>query len=312
MGETYHNRKVAIIHIGTMKVGTSSIQEFFRANREKICDRDGAYWLADYIRDPATLIGHMKKARAGGKSIILCDEGLWHHAFTGRVDLRGLKDVLPGYEFRVIMYVRRPDEFLESWYLQGIKSGSGTPLFGDFVKTDFVRRGLDFRGRLPKVEAIFGPITVRAYERSQLKNGDSVSDFLQFAGVDEDGLIRPSLANVTPDPNALMMARVMREKADRADHAMIHKIAEGIGCADRVSILYPQEVREIEHRYRGQIEWLHETYGTAGRNSFFDKWIIPPTEHSQGSLRPVYDRLMSRQDDRGIMKSISRLFAFRS
>lgn len=291
-GENYIGRKVAILHIGTMKVGTTSVQRFLRANSDKIRDRHGLYWMTNYIRTPAVLATHMQKAGAEGKSIVICDEGLWHFAFSDRADIQGMKDALPGYEFRVIMYVRRPDEFLESWYLQGLKTGTGAPTFSSFIDNIFAREGMDFQGRLPQIEAIFGPVTVRAYECSQLTNGDSVSDFLQFAGIDEDGLVRPAVANVTPDPNVLMMARVMRQKVASADYEIIQKIAQGIGSANKVSILYPQEVREIESRYRGQIEWLQETHGAIGRDAFFDKWITPPASTGH-TLRPIYDRIMT-------------------
>lgn len=290
--ENYHGKKVAVFHIGTMKVGTTSIQSFLRANKETIRDRDGIYWLADYIRQPDRLTALMKEAGATGKSIVICDEGLWHHAFE-RADLQGMKDALPGYDFRAIMYVRKPADFLESWYLQGVKSGKGEPLFGNFTNHSFVRRGLNFKERMPSVASIFGGITIRAYERSQLKNGDAVSDFLDFVGIDEDGLQRPPAENVTPDPNVLMMARITKELAMPSHAEAIRKIANNIGRSGKSSILYPRDIRDIERRYSGQIEWLHENYGVPGRKSFFDPTEKRPSSGRQ-TLRPVYDWIMEK------------------
>lgn len=289
----YRGRKTAVIHIGTMKVGTTSIQQFMAENQKEIYAKSGLWPICQYVRTPDRLREVLKADRAEGKSLMICDEGIWHHALVSKhVDLPGIRDVLSDYSFKVILYVRRPDEFLESWYLQGLKSGTGATTVDKFLKSPSLREGMNFQGRLPKIAKLFGGVTVQAYERSQLLGGDAISDFLSFCGIEPEGLVMPPKANKTPDPNALMMARVMRELVGHKDHDILRRAAEQFSSKEKYSILTPDEINEINRRYSAEITFLQKRYGKSNRVSFFDAEPVIPPESEQRSIRLIYESSM--------------------
>lgn len=289
----YRSRKTAVIHIGTMKVGTTSIQKFMAENKEKIYADTGLWPICQYVRNPDLLQKIIKTERAADKSLMICDEGFWHHAFVNdRVDLQGIREVLADYSFKVVLYVRRPEEFLESWYLQGLKSGTGAPTLDKFFKSPFVHEGMNFRERLPKIVQLFGGVTVRAYERSQLVGGDAVTDFLSFCGIAPDGFVLPPKANETPDPNALMMARIMREFTGKTDQEDLRRAAERLSSKERYSILSPDEIEEIDQRYSSQIRFLQEHFGDSSRTSFFDQETARRSKADPRSIRRIYDQVI--------------------
>ncbi|MXN49426.1 hypothetical protein GR138_29990 [Shinella kummerowiae] len=290
----YRNSKIAVIHIGTMKVGTTSIQKFMAENKEKIYADTGLWPICQYTRTPQQLQEILRSEKATGKSLMICDEGFWHHAFVNkRVDLLGIRDILADYSFKVVLYARRPAEFLESWYLQGLKSGTGAVTLDKFLNSPSVSEGLNFQERLPRFVKTFGDVTVRAYERSQLVGGDAITDFLSFCGILPDGFVFPAKANETPDPNALMMARLMREFAPQSDHENLRRATERLTSKERYSILTSDEIVEINRRYSPQIRFLQEQYGRPGRTSFFDEATVRLGHSDSRSIRRIYDEVIT-------------------
>lgn len=296
----YRSRKIAVIHIGTMKVGTTSIQKFMAENQKKIYADTGLWPIRQYVRTPDLLQKVLKADGAGDKSLMICDEGFWHHAFvTNRVDLQGIRDVLADYYFKVVLYVRRPVDFLESWYLQGLKSGTGAVTLDRFLKSRFVHEGMNFQERLPKIAELFGGVTVRAYERSQLIGGDAITDFLSFCDIAPNAFVLPPKANETPDPNALMISRVMREFVADNDHEDLRRATERLLSKERYSILSPDEIDEIDRRYSRQIRFLQEQYGKPKRLSFFDADTARNSQSDPRSIRRIYDQVIAEIMQKG-------------
>ncbi len=88
-----------------------------------------------------------------------------------------------GYEVQIVVYLRRQDRWIESWYNQQIKNGNHLPLeMLSFVEHHHYL--LDYARMLDTWAEHFGQenVTVRAYEKAQLPNG-LFADFAEAAGL---------------------------------------------------------------------------------------------------------------------------------
>ncbi|MDY6986997.1 MAG: hypothetical protein SWQ30_02975 [Thermodesulfobacteriota bacterium] len=196
--------KTAYIHVGTEKTGSTSIQRFLYAN-EKLLNRHGfmvcrAGRKTDFktyahsplltaVRKPAhpdsrQLLDNLAKevrTTAFDNSILSC-EGF---SYLEVHSLKRLFVPFRGCMIRVILYLRRQDDFIESWFQQDVKGGveRGYSLEA-FI--DKYRYKMDFKAILSRFEAALGTageIIIRPFECSQLYGGDVVKDFVELLGI---------------------------------------------------------------------------------------------------------------------------------
>jgi hypothetical protein len=151
-----------VLHIGTPKSGTTSLQEFLQRNRETLATL-GVYYAAPKRTVTANAIGnalnrgdnarvraffetHARRAgKAGAHTVVVSAErlyGLWHRgqrdeeAFEHqRMRVCALQELLPAAfeKTEITCYFRRPDRFLESFYNQKVKSQTYSEDFQEFV-----------------------------------------------------------------------------------------------------------------------------------------------------------------------------------
>ena len=103
-------------------------------------------------------------------------------AYVGRI-----AKAFEGYEVKIVLYLRRQDRWIESWYNQQIKNGNHLPLeMLSFV--DHHHYLLDYSRMLETWAGHFGRdnIVVRAYEKEQLPNG-LFADFAEAVGLGDPG-----------------------------------------------------------------------------------------------------------------------------
>jgi hypothetical protein len=196
MSETEAKGKL-YIHIGTEKCGTSALQHFFSQNR-KILVRYGV----DYP-DCREMFAHHRLPwslfpQEGRRSRLAPDDLKDHRqewlsvltAFQRPVALLSsefffrrkpqslhiIRELVSDYDVKIIVYLRRQDNFEDSWYNQRVKGTRCTtrrPFTGSrsLTETCFNRW----------VQA-FGKenIIVRPYEKSQFYNGSIFADVLHY------------------------------------------------------------------------------------------------------------------------------------
>ncbi len=208
-----------ILHIGTMKTGTTSIQQVFGKHRAEIMAQ-GAFYPASPGQRAHELLtytaaGGTKGPRKGDAfwrgadpearmalfrqeldaelrglpeeidRIIISDERMSFFLRT-REHIKALRDILEPYAsaFRVIVYLRSQDSFLASRYSEQLRVGGvGEP---DHRRDQPERlQDYDYRWLLNNWAAVFGEasITPRIYERSAGKSFDSVKDFFAACGL---------------------------------------------------------------------------------------------------------------------------------
>ena len=272
----------AILHIGTMKTGTTSIQKALSSNTD-VLSRHGYNYLGPPMRHSTILAPAIAALPHKDRDLIISDEGLWHFADSKRSDTAKLAKILEHYDVNVLIYLRRPDSFLNSWFQQGLKSGTGSLTMSQFLASAFVQSGLRFQHLIAQFEAVFGKdsIILRPYEKSQLAQEDAVLDFLETLGLPVNEFILPSRSNATPDTDNLLLRSLFQRDLPRSsrltnqlDKLMLHLNRYGYQ-GRRYSLLSPDELREIIATYRPVFTELQTRYGGGIEPDFFQSWPEP-------------------------------------
>lgn len=208
-----------VLHIGTGKTGTTTIQGVLARSRAALAESGTLYPRAfgrrrhlgfgflvlpdqDLVRSPEWL-------RAGNADVdpdefrrrvrrrlqreitpdvdrlLISDEGLYRRnegAVAGAREFTAAR----GGATRVVIYLRRQDDHLASNYQQVVKGGA-IARFADWAATDR-HQMYDYHRHLVRWRDGIGPATfvVRTFERERFVRGSLVADFLDAAGLDVD------------------------------------------------------------------------------------------------------------------------------
>lgn len=187
-----------ILHLGTPKTGTTSLQNMLVAE-EKSLANDGIR----YLRSNRASINHnrlMMKLSKGDTEARKATESLRReldetpepvHLLSteiayGPKPTRLLLDAIGEEHLKkaeIIIYFRRQDLLLEAMAKQKLKSGHYQGSLEDFIAAR--HRVGKYMSYVSKVQRRFPgmPITCRPYDRKELVEGDIVADFWQFLGL---------------------------------------------------------------------------------------------------------------------------------
>ena len=216
--------KTLYIHIGTSKTGTTTIQTYCGINREQLKSKGVLFPIMPYHYDRITenRNGHFLYAmiyengvRNKEKeeqvlkqeldyivdcfkdydNVLLSEESIWWATATRR---KGLWKYLQehsqqnNYQVKIIVYLRRQDQFMMSRYNQILKTetGGGTQRFYEYFKdmNGKYKCVMNYRQRLDYMAKFFPKenIVVKRFDRSYFYNGDLNADFLHILGVEID------------------------------------------------------------------------------------------------------------------------------
>lgn len=177
-----------ILHVGTHKTGTTSIQSLASSNRDELvskglCYPDPVKWfkvdarlqsanahfsfanaLARYNekdqRQLSRFRNHISESLGKGMDVLVSAESLYRHILIeGEGLVKGnqkpkkrrawhqgraafiarLAEYLEGLPVEVVMYLRRPDSFMESMYSESISSTGNALDFGRFLQSYTIR-----------------------------------------------------------------------------------------------------------------------------------------------------------------------------
>lgn len=189
--------KTLYLHIGTPKTGTSVLQWFFTRNRELLKEygitypefglvddchhRIGASFYPPEFRpyyiqypDMLTLEEYAEMIKAIEGDVLLSSELLSHGHLAST-----LRHAIGDIDIRVVVYLRRQDSLLESWYNQEVKLLCGEDIRQFYAR---VRGMLDYRqGILEGWAAEWGAerIIVRLYEKESFATRHICDDFVE-------------------------------------------------------------------------------------------------------------------------------------
>lgn len=227
--------KTLYLHIGTSKTGTTTIQTYCGINREQLKSKGVLFPIMPYHYDRITenRNGHFlyamiyengvrnkEKEKQVLKqeldyivdcfkdydNVLLSEESIWWATATRR---KGLWKYLQEhsqqnhYQVKIIVYLRRQDQFMMSRYNQIIKTdtGGGTQRFYEYFKdmNGKYKCVMNYRQRLDYMAKFFPKenIVVKRFDRSYFYNGDLNADFLHILGVEIDD----TFAELSKDEN---------------------------------------------------------------------------------------------------------------
>lgn len=280
-----------------MKTGTTSIQAALDANPDLLAEHQLKY-LGWPMRHPRL----MQRAMAKGSpelGPIISDEGLWHHCASERSPTRKIAELFEGYDQTVIVYFRRPSEYVESWFLQGLKRGTGQQTLDEFMAARHVNRpdvpGVNLRvlGKLDFITRTFphARIVVRPFETSQMVGGDAVHDFfnvLGFPAPEVSGDEEAARENVSPDPTDLLLVNLLRRRLGAPEEVLAELLALPARAGRRRFLTYA-EATSINEAMRPVFREVQERWGGGSTPDFFENWDIDEASYTVSPVRAFYD-----------------------
>lgn len=241
------------LHIGTPKTGTSAIQKFLRLNGEILKEQGFCYPDLGYrfpkirkYRNAHFLIyrqsckglskeekkeirkaedkqfhdglDKIKELMETYPNVILSDENIWNGYSKRNKFWATLTKALEerGIHLKVIVYLRRQDLLVESYWLQRVKGTSWHMDFHEYISSgkykDFK---LNYYGRLQRIAGFAGKenILVRVYEKQQWAENTLLEDFFQCVGLEmNDKFMNPDfVVNTRLSGSCLEVKRILNQ-----------------------------------------------------------------------------------------------------
>lgn len=231
------------IHIGVPKTGTTAIQDFCAVNRRELANQRLLYPALEKGHAHHGLMRLIHQARPNDHRMrrfyrfrreiekSKCERVLISSEFAARMqDLSNLQRLLRDVDTRIIVYLRRQDNWLLSAYNQNVKSPttSSSDTFEDFTKRPHLERRLNYEKLLGLWSEAFGfqNLDVHVYEEEN-RNGQLIRRFLQRLGVnvDSDKLRGVGRPNPALDRHSLEIVRICNSmNLDRSASATIARM----------------------------------------------------------------------------------------
>lgn len=289
-----------VLHIGTEKTGTTSLQNFFATNREALKGVGICYpetlGATNHIKLPVAAISNdnwdmyirnicgvsslfeLKSFRkmlrlqlmdevSGYDTVVVSSEHL-AGALTADEDVvwlgNFLRDVFS--EIKVVVYLRRQDLFFTSMYSTQIRLGAKHILI--YPSAEMIERKYNYRFLLERWSKVFPAIHVRRFGSGLLKNGSVVDDFVETAGLSlPDDLSRTTFENEALGAD---QAEFLRNVNMRIPFREGGKLSGKRGDIDRLVDLVPQTGGRVRMRpamaarlmkeVSESNHWVSETY----------------------------------------------------
>ena len=235
------------LHIGMPKTGTKAIQLFCVANKTAL-ERQGycyplfrwKYKKANRLHNGIFLqqkqsnnllwrmyMDYVIRLLTKYPNVILSDEELWRLTkLYPSIILDSLKAeaVRHSFDLKVIVYLRRQDQWLNSQWAQYIRENNPVirnQSFSDFLSWADEYWSLDYYEQLKKIADIVGKknLIVRVYDRIEFIEGDVVQDFLAILGIsmDDNFIIAEENPNASQIDNILEIRRIINSLPDLSD-----------------------------------------------------------------------------------------------
>lgn len=258
MVEPHGRAEELVLHIGTGKAGSKSIQAFLRANRRRLAEGGLLYpttpgvprhmrlglfikstesierapaWRSQKESDPARFRRVFRRRLlseiedSGLPRVLLSDEVLFHQDDASLRRLRRLTGRMAD-STRLVVYLRRQDDHMVSRYQQGIKTGKVLRL-QEWAKGDHSLL-YDYHARLRAWQRLQKPtdIVVRRFEPAAFVDGSLYQDFLDAAGIDARAEDLETVTNRNPSLDAetvefLRLLNVYRVESEGARAGLI-------------------------------------------------------------------------------------------
>lgn len=183
-----------ILHFGVHRTGTTTIQGFLKQNANKLIDEGFLYPHMGFDYKHVRVSWGIKSGRLNAKKVIeLIDSELSpnihtvilsHEDFSIIPKLGWLKRLKDKFDVKAVFYLRRQDEWLESWYNQHIKwpwmkkFSSATPEFFLDNISDFF--WINYLDTLDRVSDVLGSENIYYKAVGEFGVKDTLTDFRNY------------------------------------------------------------------------------------------------------------------------------------
>jgi len=255
-----------IIHAGTPKTGTTSLQTYFDKKQRKLRGRGVLYphnleklqnptaprhqWLEKNLTTmhlehfSENFKNIVSQINTDTHTIILSSEGIfncwWDFPDESKQILNQLSQL---FETKVWVWFREPLKFIESYYKQCIRNPRvhGNPCYGkdlsfsQMLEINWFSRHLDYQGFVNECQALFGTENVLAFEYK----GDVVQDVIYKLGLQTPYDNPPPRQNESLNDISVALLRVINQ------HNLKAKDKERL-------IPHLREMNEVFERYNNE------------------------------------------------------------
>lgn len=285
-------KKRLILHIGSPKTGTTSIQWLLHQKQDILREHG-----INFSRTHRKHISHNRVVPEfrEGRASEFCDQlaeeietsdcplhivssELFFRPAAARMMAPGLAEFLPPAlreATTVVCYLRRHDLYLEALYKQLVKNGKIVPAPQAFIETHL--RRITYSKSLTHYAAAFGQerMVVRPFERQAFPGGDVTRDFADLAGIprgidlqlESDGSMNRTLSAELTE----LLGNLAQHSSLNTQKLIRDIIELGHDCAFASNDVYDRQTRrDIVDRLADDDAELNRLYG-CGKETFFSR-----------------------------------------
>lgn len=246
-----------ILHAGTTKTGTTSLQVYLDGHREQLKAQGILYpsvdgstvepkhqWIVLHLlqndgeKFAERLFAALDEADEHTHTVILSTEGIFNHWWDFGPEARGMLALLAAHSnIELWAWFREPVSFSESFYVQAMKNPRvlNIPTYGHAITPaqalddHWFRRHLDYAGFLCEVEEIFGEgrIVPMAYGRGTVEDACRLLG-VEIAAADETSVNR-SVGKTGIDLLGILNEYELTEPEKRRVTVLVEEIDRVVG-----------------------------------------------------------------------------------
>jgi hypothetical protein len=281
-----------IIHGGTPKTGTTSLQFALDANRKALAKRGWLYptihstekpkhqWLVgDLLRANQTdfqehLDAIFAEAEPHTKTAVLSTEGIFNHWWDFPDDGRALLAHLAArLKVELWVWFREPVSFFSAYYVQLLKNlPGGSPCTGrdlspeQMLDEPWCAQHLDYSGFIDQATSVIGAGSVRVFEYRR----STIADFMRAAGFEETFTVERDDNRSTGELGAQMLRLINRREMSNEARSTAVSLIERIDAADgrRPLEILPATRTKVRKLAAKSIDRLKSEFGFDLNSSF--------------------------------------------
>ena len=312
--------KTLYIHVGTPKTGTTAIQSFLLDNQEVLAKKGYCYSLMPFaypgkasrrrnahfalekvrneqgeVDEAATLELINRGYEVVGEwlskmeHVILTDESYWSYMRGDNWKLlERFIQVAKEHDaqVKIIVYLRRQDEYMASWWKQHVREGGIREPWESFLEKPSKLLNLNYSKQLKAFAEYVGiqNVIVRRYERGSFlgSEGTIYSDFMDAIGLKftDDFVVKQEIVHESLDDNYAEIIRALNRivnrdgRIDAGTSAFFSKTA--IECSQlkssniKYNMFSQEEQKEVWKKYEKSNESVRKEFFPKDQELFTD------------------------------------------